>query len=68
MTTLQVAQVSFWQGEESRKLALWAPCECGCSPGWYLSGSNPQGGGFTIILSASDAERLGKLDIFKVVK
>ena len=43
-----------WKGEESRSLTLSRPCSCGCDQRssnhgvGYLTGSHPDGSGFTI--------------------
>jgi hypothetical protein len=48
------ADVFTWHGDESRPLAAYRPCSCGCDTrdgheGWagYVSGSDSEGFGFT---------------------
>lgn len=42
---------TLWGGPRTdcgRPTAIYAPCSCGCSPQWYLSGSDTTGHGVTI--------------------
>ena len=49
-------RLTTWEnGERDRPLKVYAPCECGCSPDWYISASNDAGYGFTITLRDEEA-------------
>jgi hypothetical protein len=63
-----MGSINFWQqGERSRELAVCRPCACGCDtrlgvPGvGYLTGSDPDGNGFTLwIKEEAMYERLAR--------
>lgn len=58
-------KIKFWNGEKMRWIRVGYPCPCGCDfrdnpdMAGYITGSDPEGNGFTITLdTAEDVVRL----------